>query len=336
MTRPLTLFTGQWADMPLEILAEKAASWGYDGLELACWGDHFEVDRALSEDGYCQGQLDLLGSHGLSCFAISNHLVGQAVSDPIDDRHRSILPQRIWGDGDPMSVQQRASQEMMDTAVAASTLGVDVVNGFTGSPIWHAFYFFPPTTEKEIEEGYKLFAAQWKPILDVFAQQNVQFALEVHPSEIAYDIHTFQCTLDALDGHAAFGMNFDPSHMLWQGVDPVKLIDAFPDRVFHVHIKDAATTLDGTNSILGGHLQFGDHRRGWDFRSPGRGEVDFDAIIRALNRIGYTGALSVEWEDSVMDRQHGAQEAVEFVRSIDFPSSSQAFDAAFDKEEQIS
>jgi sugar phosphate isomerase/epimerase len=334
MTRPLTLFTGQWADMPLETLAEKASGWGYDGLELACWGDHFEVDRALGEDGYCQQQLDLLNSHGLSCFAISNHLVGQAVSDPIDDRHRSILPDRIWGDGNPNDVQQRASQEMMDTAVAANKLGVGVVNGFTGSPIWHKFYFFPPTPEKEIEAGYTQFASQWKPILDVFAKQGVKFALEVHPTEIAYDIGTFQCALDALDGHDAFGINFDPSHLVWQGMDPVQLINRFPDRIFHVHVKDAATTLDGTNSILGGHLGFGDHRRGWDFRSPGRGDVDFEAIIRALNRIGYTGPLSVEWEDSVMDREHGAQEAVEFVRSIDFPPSKMAFDAAFDNGDQ--
>ncbi len=330
MTRPVTLFTGQWADMPLETLASKANEWGYDGLELACWGDHFEIDRALSEDGYCQGQLDILAKHDLSCFAISNHLVGQAVSDPIDDRHRSILPDRIWGDGDPVGVQQRAAQDMMNAAIAAKKLGIGVVNGFTGSPSWHKLYFFPPTTNEDIDAGYKQFASQWKPILDVFAQQGVKFALEVHPTEIAYDLVTFERSLDALGGHEAFGINFDPSHLIWQGLDPVKLINRFPDRIFHVHIKDAATTLDGTNSILGGHLGFGDHRRGWDFRSPGRGEVNFEGIIRALNRIGYAGPLSVEWEDSAMDREFGASEAVDFVRAIDFPSSNHSFDAAFD------
>jgi sugar phosphate isomerase/epimerase len=330
MTRPVTLFTGQWADLPLASLAVKAAQWGYDGLELACWGDHFEIDRALSEDGYCQNQLDILAKNGLECYAISNHLVGQAVSDPIDERHRAILPDRIWGDGDPVGVGQRASQDMKDAAVAANKLGVDVVNGFTGSSIWHKLYFFPPTSNEEIAAGYQNFAMQWKPILDVFAQHDVKFALEVHPTEIAYDIVTFENALEALDGHKAFGINFDPSHLIWQGLDPVKLINRFPDRIFHVHIKDAATSLDGTNSILGGHLSFGDHRRGWDFRSPGRGEVDFEGIIRALNRIQYTGPLSVEWEDSSMDREHGAREASEFVRTVDFPSSNRAFDSAFD------
>ena len=153
MPRPITLFTGQWADMPLKVLAEKAAQWGYTGLELACWGDHFEIDRALSEDSYCQTQLDILAQHNLTCHAISNHLVGQAVSDPIDSRHQSILPDHIWGDGQVEGVQQRAAQNMIDAAQAAQKLGVSIVNGFTGSPIWHKLYFFPPTSDQDIAAG---------------------------------------------------------------------------------------------------------------------------------------------------------------------------------------
>ena len=102
MARPVTLFTGQWADLPLEELAEKVAGFGYDGLELACWGDHFEVDKALEDDGYVQSRWDILNKYGLKCFAISTHLVGQCVcDDPIDERHKGVLPSRIWGDGDP-------------------------------------------------------------------------------------------------------------------------------------------------------------------------------------------------------------------------------------------
>ncbi|MEO8397895.1 MAG: sugar phosphate isomerase/epimerase, partial [Chloroflexota bacterium] len=135
MARPVTLFTGQWADLPLETLAEKAASFGYDGLELACWGDHFDVEKALSDDKYVQSRWDILSKHGLKCFAISNHLVGQCVSDPIiDERHKSILPPRLWGDGDAEGVRRRAAQEIADTARAAQKFGVKVVNGFTGSP----------------------------------------------------------------------------------------------------------------------------------------------------------------------------------------------------------
>jgi len=120
MSRPITLFTGQWADLSLDALAEMAAGWGYDGLELGCWGDHFEVDKALSDDGYCQSRQDILAKHGLKVWAISNHLVGQAVCDVIDERHKAILPPRVWGDGKGEKVQERAAQEMIDTAKAAA------------------------------------------------------------------------------------------------------------------------------------------------------------------------------------------------------------------------
>ncbi len=334
MARPVTLFTGQWADLPLATLAEKAASFGYDGLELACWGDHFEVDKALSDDGYVQSRWDILNQYGLKCFAISNHLVGQCVSDPIiDERHKSILPARLWGDGGAEGVRQRAAEEIANTARAAAKFGVKVVNGFTGSPIWHLIYRFPPTSDAMVDAGYADFAARWNPILDVFDQVGVRFALEAHPSEIAYDIVTAQKTLAALGSRPAFGFNFDPSHFIHQMFNPVEFINAFPDRIYHVHVKDSKVRLDGRSSILGSHLNFGDPRRGWDFVSPGRGDIDLEGIIRSLNRIGYSGPLSVEWEDSGMDREHGAREAAAFVRRVDFAPSNVAFDAAFASKE---
>ena len=332
--RPLTLFTGQWADLPMAQLAPAVAEMGYDGLELACWGDHFDVRRAVSEDAYCRTQQDLLAQHGLGCWAISNHLVGQAVADPIDHRHKAILPAHVWSDGSPDGVRTRAIEEMTLTAQAAARMGVPVVNGFTGSPVWHKLYFFPPTSNEEIDAGYREFAQLWKPILDEFTTQGVRFALEVHPTEIAYDIPTAQRSLEAVDHHPAFGFNFDPSHLIWQGVDPVRFIRRFPDRLFHAHIKDAALTPDGEASILGSHIQFGSAGRSWDFRSPGRGDVDFESIIRALHAAKYTGPLSVEWEDPGMDRFHGAQEACEFVRTLDFPTNDRAFDSAFDSSQQ--
>lgn len=334
MARPVTMFTGQWADLPFEELAAKVKSFGYDGMELACWGDHFEVDRALAEDDYCDKKREALARHGLNCYAISSHLVGQAVLDNIDSRHQCILPPKVWGDGDPAGVNARAAEELANAARAAQKFGVDVVNGFTGSSIWHLLYSFPPVTPEMIDDGFKLLAERFHPILDVFAECGVKFALEVHPTEIAFDCYTAQRALEALDFRPEFGFNFDPSHLIWQGVDPVEFIRMFPDRIYHVHMKDAIVTLDGKSGILASHLNFGDWRRGWDFRSLGHGGVNFEEIIRALNVIGYTGPLSVEWEDSGMEREHGAQEACEFVRGVDFSPSNIAFDGAFDKEEQ--
>ncbi|MDZ4817591.1 MAG: sugar phosphate isomerase/epimerase [Planctomycetota bacterium] len=332
MARPVTLFTGQWADLKIEDLARKTSEFGFNGIELACWGDHFNVQQALEDDSYCAAKRELLERHNLGCYAISNHLAGQAVCDIIDERHKLILPPHVWGDGNPAGVNKRAAEEMKNTARAAQKMGVEVVNGFTGSSIWHLLYSFPPVSEKMIEDGFKQFADRWNPILDVFAECGVKFALEVHPTEIAFDIYTAQRALKALDRREEFGFNFDPSHLIWQGIDPVEFIREFPDQIYHCHIKDAIVSLNGRSGILASHLNFGDPRRGWDFRSPGRGEVNFEEIIRALNQIKYQGPLSVEWEDCGMDRDHGARESAEFVKNLDFTPSNVQFDAAFSDE----
>ncbi len=330
MARPVTLFTGQWADLPLEELAKKAAGWGYDGLELACWGDHMEVDKAATDKEYCKKQLAILEKNNLKIFAISHHLAGQLVCDPNDDsRSDAFAPADCAGDAEKK--RKWAVETMKNTARVAKNLGLKVVNGFTGSSIWHMLYSFPPVTDVMIEDGFAYFAKMWNPILDVFDECGVKFALEVHPTEIAFDIITAKRALGAIGNRPAFGFNFDPSHLHWQMVDPVCFLKEFSDRIYHVHMKDAAVQLNGRSGILGSHLNFGQLGRGWDFRSLGHGGVNFEEIIRTLNQIGYNGPLSVEWEDSGMDREHGAKEACEFVKKADFKPSQVAFDAAFEK-----
>jgi sugar phosphate isomerase/epimerase len=330
MSRPVTLFTGQWADMPFETLCQKARSFGYDGLELACWGDHFEVNKA--DDAYCRKRKEILSKYGLKVFAIANHLVGQAVCDSIDERHKSILPDYVWGDGDPEGVRQRAAREMISTGEAAKRLGVNIVTGFTGSSIWPLLYSFPAVPSAMIEKGYVDFATRWIPILDKYQKLNIHFALEAHPTEIAFDIASAIRTLKAVNNHPAFGFNFDPSHFGYQGVDYVKFIHKFSEKIFHVHMKDVGwSKAPAEAGVFGGHTEFGTPGRYWDFRSLGHGDIVFEEIIRALNAIRYNGPLSVEWEDSEMDREFGAKEACEFVRKVDFPSSNIAFDAAFEK-----
>lgn len=334
MSRPVTLFTGQWADLSLKTIAEKASSWGYDGLELACWGDHFNVQQALEEDDYCKKRKALLEKYDLKVWAISNHLVGQAVCDLIDERHKEILPKHVWGDGDPEGVRKRAAEEMKDTARAAARLGVEVANGFTGSSIWSKLYSFPPNKPDTVEKGYEDFANRWNPILDVFDKEGIRFGLEVHPTEIAFDISSAQRAIEALDGRKAFGFNYDPSHLGYQGVDYVGFISEFADRIYHVHMKDVWWSDSPTRAgVFGGHTSFGHQDRFWDFVSVGRGNIDFERIIRALNRIEYDGPLSIEWEDSGMDREVGAEESCAFTKDIDFAPPGAAFDAAFSEKE---
>ena len=331
--RTITLVTGQWADMPLAELAPLAKEMGYQGLELACSGDHFDVRAALQDQTYAQRKLELLEQHGLEVRAISNHLVGQAVCDPIDERHRAILPLHVWGDGEPEGVRQRAGEEMKDTIRAAARLGVRIVTGFTGSSIWHLHYAFPPTGQKLLDEGFRDFAHRWNPILDVCDEHDVLFALEVHPTEIAFDIASAERALAAVGHHPRFGFNYDPSHLGYQGVDYVRFLRVFRDRIYHVHLKDAWWGRgNGDAGVFGGHTSFGDHRRYWDFRSLGRGDIDFEEILVTLNDIGYEGPLSVEWEDPNMDRVFGATESAEYAKRLDFPSAGRAFDAAFKRD----
>ncbi|MEU9884731.1 sugar phosphate isomerase/epimerase family protein [Sphaerisporangium sp. NPDC051011] len=335
MTRPITLFTGQWADLPFEEVCRLAGEWGYDGLEIACWGDHFEVDKALADDSYIPRKLEVLEKYGLKVWAISNHLVGQAVCDsPIDERHKGILPARIWGSGDPEEVRRAAAEELKDTARAAAKLGVNTVVGFTGSSIWKTVAMFPPVSPAMIDAGYQDFADRWNPILDVFDEVGVRFAHEVHPSEIAYDYHTTVRTLEAIGHRPAFGLNWDPSHMVWQELDPVGFILDFADRIYHVDCKDAKVrTGDGRKGRLASHLPWADLRRGWDFVSTGRGDVPWEDCFRALNAIGYEGPISIEWEDAGMDRLDGAPEALSFVKGLNkITPPAAAFDAAFSSE----
>lgn len=330
MPRKITLFTGQWADLPLEKMCELAADMKYDGLELACWGDHFDIEKGARSKRYCEKQRATLAKYGLGCWAISSHLAGQLTCDLNNDQ-RSDAFAPAAARGNPEAKRKWAVATMKKAAAAASNIGVNVVNGFTGSPIWHMFYSWPPVSPQDIQKGFEFFASVWKPILSVFQKHKVRFALEVHPTEIAFDSVTAERALKAVAGHKAFGFNFDPSHLLWQGVNPAKFLARFPDRIYHVHMKDAIVTLDGESSILGSHLDFGDARRGWDFRSLGRGGVNFEEIIRGLNRIRYAGPLSVEWEDSGMNRIQGAREASRFVRELDFDPSEVAFDAQFEQ-----
>jgi sugar phosphate isomerase/epimerase len=330
MPRQITLFTGQWSDLALDVVATRAAAMGFDGLELACWGDHVDVPAVAGDKAAARGLLASLERHKLRPVAISSHLVSRAVCDTPDARHRVILPERVWGDGEPEGVRQRAAAEMKLTIRAAANLGVRTVVGFTGSSIWKFVYPFPPVSKAEIDAGYADFAERWGPILDLCRDLGIRYALEVHPGEIAYDYYTAEHALEAVGGHPAFGFNFDPSHLLWQGVAPNKFLERFAERIFHVHAKDCAVHYgpgnhrggDGMAGVLGSHLPFGDVRRGWDFRSVGRGHLTWEAIIRALNRIGYDGPLSVECEDPGMDREHSAKESLAYLRRLDFPPSA--------------
>jgi sugar phosphate isomerase/epimerase len=318
MPRPLLLFSGPFADLPLEAVVSKASQWGYQGFELCCWGDHFEVQRALSEEGYCPNRVDFLARNDLHCPVVAAHKVGQAIGDVIDERHQALVPDYVWGDGKPAKVQQRAAEEMTASFRAAEKLGAVVVSGFTGSSLWNYVTGYPGPRQQVVADAMKQFAKQWNPILDVARDCGIRFACEVHPGQLAYDYYSAEMVLDAIDHREEFGFTLDPSHFLWQGVDPVEFMRRFADRIYHVHIKDGLLALNGRTGVLSGLWPSGDPRRGFQFRSPGRGQVEWEAFLRGLNEIAYDGPLSVDWHDAGFDRDYGAADALQFLQRMQF------------------
>lgn len=323
--RPVTITTGQYGDLPFDRLCSIMSGIGYDGLEIACH-THLDAHRYLSDGAYRDSIQENLAKNNLKVWALGAHLAGQCVGDNWDPRLDNFAPTRL--SGKPEEIRKWAIDEMMAVAQAAQMMGVHIVTGFTGSPIWPYWYSFPQTSQQMIDDGFGRIKELWTPIFDEFDRCDVKFALEVHPTEIAFDYYSTQKLLDTFGHRPTLGINFDPSHLVWQGMDPCLFLRDFADRIYHVHMKDVKVRLDGRAGILGSHIEFGDLRRGWNFVSLGHGDVDFDGIIRELNAMGYQGPLSVEWEDSGMERMFGAREAYEFTRVTDFAPSDVAFDSA--------
>ena len=190
---------------------------------------------------------------------------------------------------------------------------------------------FPPVPQDLIDAGYQDFADRWNPILDVFDERGRAVrprGAPVRDRVRLLDDRARRC--EAIGHRRAFGLNWDPSHFVWQDLDPVGFLWDFKDRIYHVDCKDAKRQVgNGRNGRMGSHLAWADPRRGWDFVSTGHGDVPWEACFRMLNTIGYDGPISVEWEDAGMDRLVGAPEALEFVRRLAFDPPTAAFDAAF-------
>ena len=270
--------------------------------------------------------------HDLKVFAISNHLTGQAVcDDPIDERHRGILTDRVWGDGDAEGVRQRAAEEMKSTARAARRLGVDTVVGFTGSKIWKTVAMFPPVPTSMIEAGYQDFADRWNPILDVFDEAGVRFAHEVHPSEIAYDYWTTV---------AGDGGDRPPAGLRAQlGPEPLRLAGPRPGRLpLGLQGPDLPRRLQGREASGRQRPQRPDGlapARGPTLGAAGTSCRPGTATSRGRPASGCSTPSGTTARSRSSGRTPGwtacvgAPEALAFVRRLAFDPPAAAFDAAF-------
>ncbi|MHC1773716.1 MAG: sugar phosphate isomerase/epimerase family protein [Flexilinea sp.] len=325
MKKKITICSAQFGDLPLNELCRLMHGIGYEGLELACQS-HIDVDKVVSSTSYREEFQAVLNQYEMKIGAISAHLMGQCIGDRYDSRLDYFAPNKYAGK--PEEIRKWAIDGMKTTAHAAQTLGVDIVTCFLGSPIWAFWYSFPQTTPQMVDDGFNRIKELWTPIFDEYDHCGVKLALEVHPTEIAFDYYSTKRLLETIDYRPTLGINFDPSHLKWQGVDPQIFLHDFANRIYHVHMKDVKLSKDPRTGILGSHIEFGDSRRGWDFVSLGHGDVDFDGIIRELNQIGYQGPLCVEWEDSGMERMFGAVEAYNYIKQLNFEPSTFGFDSA--------
>ena len=325
MRKPITICSGQFGDLSLEELCKLVSEIGYDGIEIACHA-HVDIHKILEDDNYVEQFCSTLKKYNLNVYTLGAHLIGQCVGDNWDERLDNFAPSNLRSK--PDEIRAWAIEEMKLVAKAANKLGIKVVTGFLGSPIWAYWYSFPQTTQEMVDAGFEKIKELWTPIFDVFDENDVKLALEVHPTEIAFDYYSTQKLFKVFENRPTLGLNFDPSHLEWQGINSCVFLRDFADKIYHVHMKDVKVTLDGRSGILGSHIEFGDTRRGWNFVSLGHGDVDFDGIIRDLNQMKYTGPLSVEWEDTGMDRTFGATESYEFTKQINFEPSTINFDAS--------
>ncbi len=322
MARPVTLFSGQWADLPFEKFCEKAKSFGYEGVELACCGDHLDLEKAAGDPQYIEDRKTILKNHDLKIIAIGTQLIGRCIGEA-DPRLNPSAPSNIAGK--PEEIRKWAVHQMKLAAAAAKNLGVKIVTGTMGSPIWTDWY--SSANEQTIAGAFKQIIDIWSPIFDEFDKHGIKFALEVQPAEIAFDYYTAERLLKEFKNRKTLGFNFNPAHLIWQGILPHLFIRDFSSKIVHVCMKDAGVTLDGRAGLLGSYFAAGDVKRGWNFRSPGHGDIDFESIIRELNAVNYKGALSVEWEDFGMNRELGAKEACIFVKGINFSPLNTASDS---------
>ena len=302
-----------------EEMMETAAGMGYQCVEAACWPDgkaerryagvsHIDVDN--TSHGYVEHIKEISSRTGVAISALAYY--PNTMDSNLEKREAAIA-------------------HLKKVICFSQKLGVGLVTTFIGRE-----------QTKSVEENLETFRQVWPPIIRYAEEHDVKIAVENCPmlfgpeqwpgGQNLFTTPALWRTLFDIRPSRNFGINYDPSHLVWQGVNELTFLRDFADRIYHVHIKDVKINKNERAGILGSHLEFGDPRRKWNFVSVGHGDVDFDGIIRELNFINYDGPLSVEWEDSGMEREFGAKEAFAYISKMNFSPSQIAFDSALKRE----
>ena len=324
------IFLAQFAGdaSPFNTLAEItkwAAGLGYKGVQIPSWDKRFiDLQQAAESKEYCDDLLRTLDDSGVALTELSTHLQGQlvAVHPAYDSLFDSFAPPEVHGNS--KARQQWATQQMHYAAKASRNLDLKQHATFSGALAWPYLYPWPQRPAGLVETAFNELANRWKPILDVFEENDVNACFEVHPGEDIHDGASFEMFLDLLGGHPRCNLLFDPSHFVLQQLNYLEYIDLYHDRIKMFHVKDAEFNPTGRQGVYGGFQSW--VNRAGRFRSLGDGQVDFGGIFSKLTQYGYDGWAVMEWECCIKNSTQGAEEGAPFIQKHIIQAVERAFD----------
>lgn len=304
------VFTPVLNFMPIEDVVPYLASIGVETLEIGAGGcpgkAHLDPDKLLGHPEKIAAVKKLMSDNNMEICAISCH------GNPVH-------PTKEWADRD--------HNDFMRAAQLANELEVETIIGFSGCPGDSEGSKYPNWVTCSWPDDYMtILRYQWDILIPYWQKAAEQvksyglrkIAFEMHPGFCVYNPETM-LKLRAGVGEMV-GANFDPSHLIWQGMDPVEAIKVLKGAIYHFHAKD--TRIDPVNTARNGVLSTGSYGdildRSWVFRTIGYGSdtKKWKDIISMLRTVGYDGAISIEHEDGLMSAKEGLEKAVNFLKEI--------------------
>jgi len=322
----LAQFAGDAAPFnSLESIADWVAGLGYEGIQIPSWDERlFDLTLAAESQTYCDELKGMLADKGLEITELSTHLQGQlvAVHPAFDAQFDGFAPASVHGN--PKARQEWAVQQVKNAAIASRKLGLNAHATFSGALAWPYFYPWPARPAGLVEDAFDELARRWKPILDVFDENGVDAAYEIHPGEDLHDGVTFEMFLERVGNHPRANILYDPSHFVLQQLDYLAYIDIYHERIKCFHVKDAEFRPNGRSGVYGGYQSWVD--RPGRFRSLGDGQVDFPAIFSKMAANDFAGWAVLEWECALKHPEQGAAEGAPFIAKHIIRVTEHAFD----------
>ncbi|BCP52860.1 AP endonuclease [Kaistia sp. 32K] len=302
-----------------------ASSLGYKGVQIPTWDSRLiDLNKASESKDYCDELAGTAAKHGLEITELASHIIGQlvAVHPVYDELMDGFAVPAVRGN--PKARQEWAVDHVKRAARASKNLGLKAHPTFSGALAWPFLYPFPQRPAGLVEEAFAELGRRWTPILDVFEENGVDVAYEIHPSEDLHDGITFEMFLDEVKNHPRANLLYDPSHFVLQQLDYLDYIDIYHERIKAFHVKDAEFNPTGRQGVYGGYQSW--VNRAGRFRSLGDGQVDFGAIFSKLTAYDYDSWAVLEWECALKHPEDGAREGAEFIKHHIIRVTEHAFD----------